>query len=191
MMEKAIKEVRLAEMRASEEDMTIEGYAAVFNEETDMGWCKEVIDARAFEECDMKDCCLNYNHGQSKAIARTRNGSLELFVDSIGLKIRAKIIDTTEGRDIFKSVKEGLLDKMSFAFTVKKQEWNYETDTRRITCIDKLYDVSIVDIPAYEGTSVFARSKEEYENEKAEYIKEKELRSLELEKEKVKLLLSL
>ena len=185
-MEKAIKEIRIAEMRALDsEDMIIEGYAAVFNQETDLGWCKEVIDIRAFEECDMKDCCLNYNHGQSKAIARTRNGSLELIVDSVGLKIRAKLIDTTEGVDIYKSVKAGLLDKMSFAFTVKEEKWDFETDTRTITNIDKLFDVSIVDIPAYEGTSVFARSKEEYEAEKRQYEK------IKLEKEKLKLLLSL
>jgi len=185
-MEKAIKEVRIAEMRALEsEEMIIEGYAAVFNQATDLGWCKEIIDARAFEQCDMKDCCLNYNHGQSKAIARTRNGSLELIVDSVGLKIRAKLIDTTEGIDIYKSVKAGLLDKMSFAFTVKEEKWDFETDTRTITNIDKLFDVSIVDIPAYEGTSVFARNKEEYEEEKRQYEQVK------LEKEKLKLLLSL
>ena len=185
-MEKAIKEIRFAEMRALDsEDMIIEGYAAVFNQATDLGWCKEMIDSKAFEECDMKDCCLNYNHGQSKAIARTRNGSLELLVDAVGLKIRAKLIDTTEGIDIYKSIKEGLLDKMSFAFTVREEKWDYETDTRTITNIDKLYDVSIVDIPAYEGTSVFARSKEEYEKEKEKYKK------LQLEKKKALALLSL
>ena len=146
-MNKAIKENRCIEMRAldNSEDMIIEGYAAVFNQETDLGWCKEVIDSRAFEECDMKDCCLNYNHGQSKTVARTRNNSLELLVDAIGLKIRAKLIDTTEGIDLYKSVKAGLLDKMSFAFTVREDEWDYETDTRRIKNIDKLFDVSIFD----------------------------------------------
>ena len=186
-MEKRIKENRFIEIRAVEdnEDMIIEGYAAVFNQETDLGWCKEVIDCKAFDETDMKDCCLNYNHGQSKAVARTRNNSLELLVDAVGLKIRAKLIDTTEGVDIYKSVKAGLLDKMSFAFTVKEDEWDYEKDIRRIKNIDKLYDVSIVDIPAYEGTSVFARSKEEYEEEKRKYEK------LKLEKKKALALLSL
>lgn len=185
-MEKAIKEIRLAEMRTLDnEDMIIEGYAAVFNQATDLGWCKEMIDSKAFEECDMKDCCLNYNHGQSKAIARTRNGSLELLVDAVGLKIRAKLIDTTEGIDLYKSIKAGLLDKMSFAFTVKEEKWDYETDTRTITNIDKLYDVSIVDIPAYEGTSVFARSESEYKKEKESYEK------LKLEKKKALALISL
>jgi len=180
-----MKEIRMLQMRAVEEDMTIEGYAAVFNQETNLSWCNEVIDSKAFDECDMKDCCLNYNHGQGKAIARVRNGSLQLIVDSVGLKIKAKIIDTTEGRDIYKSIKEGLLDKMSFAFTVKEEKWDYETDTRRIMNIDKLFDVSIVDIPAYEGTSVFARSKEEYQKEKEEYEK------LKLAKKKALALISL
>ena len=186
-MGKRIKENRCIEVRAidNSEDMIIEGYAAVFNQETDLGWCKDVIDSKAFDECDMKDCCLNYNHGQSKPVARTRNHTLELIVDAVGLKIRAKIIDTTEGIDLYKSVKEGLIDKMSFAFTVKEDEWDYDTDTRRIKNIDKLYDVSIVDIPAYEGTSVFARSKEEYEKEKQKYEK------LQLEKKKALALLSL
>ena len=59
-------------------------------------------------------------------------------------------------------VKSGLLDKMSFAFTVKDQEWDHEGDIPRryIKEIDRLYDVSIVDIPAYDSTSIFARSLE-------------------------------
>ena len=86
---------------------------------------------------------------------------------------------------MYKSVKAGLLDKMSFAFTVKEDEWDYETDTRRIKNIDKLYDVSIVDNPAYDGTSVFARNKEDYEKDKQQYEK------LKLEKKKALALLSL
>ncbi len=59
-------------------------------------------------------------------------------------------------------VGSGLLDKMSFAFTVKEQEWDHEGEVpkRIITKIDRLYDVSIVDIPAYEDTSIYARSLE-------------------------------
>ena len=74
---------------------------------------------------------------------------------------------------------------MSFAFSVRKQEWNYETDTRRITEISQLFDVSVVDIPAYDDTEIYARSKETYEEEKKIYQEYK------TEKEKLKLLLSL
>ncbi len=189
MMEKAIKEMRISELRALQEEkdeMIIEGYAAVFEEETDLGWCKEVISRDAFNDCNMSDCVLKYNHNDNCLIlARTRNKSLELIIDSKGLKIRAKLIDTTQNRDIYKMIQAGLLDKMSFAFSVRKQEWNYETDTRRITEIAQLFDVSVVDVPAYDGTEIYARSKEEYEKEKRKY------QELKNEKEKLKLLLSL
>lgn len=189
MMEKAIKEMRISELRAIQEEndeMIVEGYAAVFEKETDLGWYKEVIDREAFNNCDMSDCVLKYNHNDSCLIlARTRNKSLELTIDAVGLKIRAKLIDTTQNKDIYKMIKAGLLDKMSFAFSVRKQKWNYETDTRRITEISKLFDVSVVDVPAYDATEIYARNKETYEKEKQDYQKNK------LEKEKLKLLLSL
>lgn len=188
-MEKTKKETRFSELRALQEEsdeMVIEGYAAVFETETDLGWCKEIISRDAFNECNMSDCVLKYNHNDNCLIlARTRNKSLELLVDNKGLKIRAKLIDTTQNRDIYKMIKAGLLDKMSFAFSVRKQEWDYENDVRRITDISQLFDVSVVDVPAYEDTEIYARDKDGYEKEKNEYIKEK------TEKEKLKLLLSL
>lgn len=188
-MEKAIKEVRVKELRALEdEEMTVEGYAVVYDNVTDLGWCKEVIDRNAFNDCDMSDVCMKYNHLDNVLImARTRNKSLELINDEHGLKIRAKLIDTQNNKDIFKSIQAGLLDKMSFAFVVRKQEWDYEKDTRTILSIEKLFDVSVVDVPAYDNTEIYARNKEQYEEEKEKY----EARKLKLEKEKLALLLSL
>lgn len=189
--ELAMKEMRISELRALDiteenKDMIVEGYAAVFETETDLGWCKEVISRDAFNDCNMSDCVLKYNHNDNCLIlARTRNKSLELTVDNKGLKIKANLIDTTQNRDIYKMIKAGLLDKMSFAFSVRKQEWDYENDVRRITEISQLFDVSVVDVPAYETTEIYARSKEDYEKEKEQYRQEK------LEKEKLNLLLSL
>lgn len=189
--ELAKKEIRISELRTlentnNEGEMIVEGYAAVFETETDLGWCKEVISRDAFNNCNMSDCVLKYNHNDNCLIlARTRNKSLELTVDSKGLKIKANLIDTTQNRDIYKMIKAGLLDKMSFAFSVRKQEWDYENDVRRITEISQLFDVSVVDVPAYETTEIYARSKEDYEKEKKQYRQEK------LEKEKLNLLLSL
>ena len=190
-MEKRIKEIRLAEMRAidNEEKMIVEGYAATFDSVTDLGWTKEVIDRRAFDECDMTDVCMKYNHSDELLImARTRNGSLQLEVDDIGLKIRAELIDTTQNKDLYKMIRAGLLDKMSFAFTVSSEDVDYETNTRRITGIDKLYDVSVVDIPAYDTTEIYARNKEQFEEEKQKYETRKKL---EYEKKKALALLSL
>lgn len=181
------KETRISEIQAvSEEKMIIEGYAIKFNEQTLIGTeahgFKEIIAIDALTETNMKDVPLKYNHQDNfLVIARTRNKSLELEVDEVGLKIRAELLDTQSNQDIYKMVKSGLLDKMSFAFTVKNQSWD-RTGTipiRTIQKIDRLYDVSIVDIPAYEGTGVYARSLElldndtrELENLKHEYQKE-------------------
>lgn len=187
-----MKEIRMVEMRA-EDDMTVEGYAAVFDSVTDLGWMKEVIDRKAFDGADMSDIVMKYNHEDSVLpMARTRGGSLQFDVDDHGLKIRAKLPDTSVNRDIFTLIKEKVLSKMSFAFTVKTEEYDYETDTRRILAFDKIFDVSVVDVPAYESTEIYARSKEQYEEEKRKYEEQKEAhRRLELKKKKALAILSL
>ena len=141
-MEKRTREVRLREVRAAatDEDMSIEGYAVVFDEPTDLGYI-EVIEKGALDKCDMSDVCLKYNHESTTLImARTRNKSLQLSVDDHGLKINAKLIDTQSNRDIYKSIQAGLLDKMSFAFMVSDASWDTVDgrDVRRITGIEKL-----------------------------------------------------
>lgn len=160
------------------DDMIIEGYAVVFESPATHGFT-EIIDRNAFNECDMRDVPLKYNHSDNFLIlARTRNNSLELILDDKGLKIRATLIDTTNNRDIYKMIKAGLLDKMSFAFTVSDEEWDYETDTRRILRIDKLYDVSVVDTPFYDTTSIYARALSTLENGKRKLDNLKEQRQL-------------
>lgn len=147
-------------------EMIVEGYAVVFDSPATHGFT-EIIKKGAFDKCDMKDVPLKYNHDDSHLIlARTRNGSLKLEVDDKGLKIRAKLIDTTSNVDIYKSLKAGLLDKMSFAFTVSEEQWDVKTDTRIITGIDCLYDVSVVDTPFYDTTEIYARALNSLDSEK-------------------------
>ncbi|AUD64093.1 hypothetical protein BK010_10525 (plasmid) [Tenericutes bacterium MO-XQ] len=182
-----IKETRLADVTLHEEDdkMILEGYALVFNNETligdeEYGFLEE-IDSRALSETKMKDVPMKYNHMDSfLIIARTKNQSLSLTVDSIGLKVRAELLDTNTNQDIYKMVRSGLLDKMSFAFTVDEQVWNREgrIPKRTITKIERLYDVSVVDTPAYDATSIYARSLESMELElKAMELAEQEEQS--------------
>lgn len=187
------KEIRLADIRFEETDgkMILEGYAIVFEQETligdeDRGF-KEVISKTALSDTFMKDVPLKYNHMDSFLIlARTKNKSLTLSVDEFGLKVHAELIDTHSNEDVYKMVRSGLLDKMSFAFTVKKQSWDRSGSipVRRIESIDRLYDVSVVDTPAYEGTSIYSRSLDLVEaelkamdlamrDEKAKVIKQK------------------
>ena len=180
-----MKEIRLIEMRAAEQ-MIVEGYAVVFDQVTDLGWVKEVIDRNALDNADMSDIVMKYNHEDNiLPMARTRGGSLQFEVDDHGLKIRAKLPDTTQNRDIYTLIQDGVLSKMSFAFTVAREEMDFDTDTRRILEIDKLFDVSVVDVPAYEGTEIYARSKEDYEEEKRKYKK------LKLEKKKALAIINL
>lgn len=164
------KEMREVEFRATEDEgkMILEGYPVVFDEETligdkEWGWY-EVIDKKALDNADISDVPLKYNHGDAKGIlARTRNGSLKLTIDEKGLKMRAELIDTTDNIDIYKCVKSGLLDKMSFAFNVIDdvvEQKNGEIPKRIITKIGRLFDVAVVDLPAYDQTSIYARSKE-------------------------------
>lgn len=146
--------------------MVLEGYPITFNQETligdeEWGWI-ESIDPHAVDDADMKDTCLKYNHNDTSPImARTRNGSLKLTIDEKGVFMRAELIDTQSNKDFYKMVKAGLLDKMSFAFTVDGEEVDNRTSPikRIIKRIGKLFDVSVVDIPAYDSTSLIARSK--------------------------------
>jgi uncharacterized protein len=163
------KETRLADVKFEESagKMTLEGYAIVFNQETMIGTEEhgftEVIDRKALQETQMKDVPMKYNHMDSfLIIARTKNQSLTLNVDEIGLKVHAELLDTQSNQDIYKMVRSGLLDKMSFAFTVDEQVWNRDgkIPKRVITKIARLYDVSVVDTPAYDSTSIYARSLE-------------------------------
>ena len=171
------KEIRLAnisdfqiERREDEGKLIIEGYAAVYDSEVLIGdedWgFYERIEKGAFDKANMKDVPLKYNHSDDVPIlARTRNKSLVLTPDEKGLHVRAELLDTTDGVDMYKRIKAGLIDKMSFAFTVAKGGDEYKGESgksphRTIKQFERIYDVSVVDNPAYEDTSIYARSRE-------------------------------
>ena len=169
-------ETRMALLEPTNNDdenkQLVEGYAAVFNQRTLIweseysGWkYMEVIDRNAFVGADMKDTVFKYNHGDiAMILARANNNTLTMNTDDIGLRISADIIDTNNGTDVYKLIKRGDLNKMSFAFTVKNERSESDREnkiyTRTITAFDKIYDVAVVDFPAYDGTSIQARSKE-------------------------------
>ena len=190
-----MKEIRKLDMqfRAEETEdnkMEIKGYAAVFNSPETYGYT-EVIADTAFDDADMSDVVLRYNHNDSfMVLARTRNKSLDLNVDEKGLYMDARLQDDiTEHRNIFNAIKSGLIDKQSFAFVVEADDYDYDTDTRTITKIGKVYDVSVVDQPFYNATDVsVARSEnDEFMEKRNELRKEHELKE-ELEKRKQDLL---
>lgn len=178
--------------------MIIEGYAVLFDTPQTYQYgdttYTEQISRGALDNTDMKRTVLRYNHDDSvMALARVKNGSLVLSIDEVGLRVWAELLDTQTNRDLYKSIRNGLIDEMSFAFTVAKDgdKWTYEDDytkvTREITAIDTLYDVSVVDTGFYEKTSVYARALNHVDALKEEQNK----RALELEREKALILASL
>lgn len=152
------------------EELIIEGVPCVFNEETVLYrgkyWeFREKIDGGAFDEADMTDVIFNYNHG-GRVYARTRNKSLELkVVPNKQLEMKGILKKGDRGHEeIYSDIQSGLIDRMSFAFTVKESRIEEiessegpNIEIRTITKIDKLYDVSAVDIPAYDSTTISAR----------------------------------
>lgn len=151
-------------------DMIVEGYATTFEQPyllwKDAGFeIWEVIDRNSFAHADMRDVIMQYNH-EGRVFARGSNGTLAVGPDDVGLHTRARLSGTTLGREIYEEIDGGYSTKMSFGFTVEKDEQIREEDretgfikiTRRILSISKLYDVSVVSLPANDATSISARS---------------------------------
>jgi len=182
------REYRNFELRSKNENepddsMILEGRAVVFNspevmyEDENGIQYKEQVDREAFLGTKLDDVILNMNH-EGQALARTRNNTLQLELTEDGLNITADMSKSRASRDAYEAVQNGLLDKMSFAFTVARDFYDENTHTRTILEIDRLFDVSLVNFPAYEQTSVSARSyyeaKAEAEHRAAEAAKERE-----------------
>ncbi len=162
-------DIRAQKKEDEEDTMLIQGTPIVFEKETCLYKTKgfelhEIIDRNACDDADISDVILNINHC-GRVYARTRNDSLKLGIDEDGMQIEAIVKKNDDGRRaLYNDLSEGLLDRMSFAFKIKEKEETYIENADgndivvcRITKIEKIYDVSIVDIPAYDETSVSAR----------------------------------
>lgn len=143
----------------------LDGRAIVFDtptplyEDYDGTQYYEQIHHDALAGVDVSNVVLKYNHSEHvPPLSSTKAGTLDLKVDDQGVGITARMANTTQASDIHELVRTGHLDKMSFAFTVANDAYDSKTKTRTIFKFDKIYDVSIVDFPAYEQTSVSARS---------------------------------
>ena len=158
----------LAELLAPDEEKRVKGYATTFDQPYKLWgdasveiW--EVVDRNAFAKTDVSDVIMQFDH-QGRVFARTRNQTLALRSDEHGLLIDADLGGTEIGRELYEEIKGGYIDRMSFGFTVRGDEWENRTEdgveirTRRITDIGKLYDVSAVSIPANDSTSISVRS---------------------------------
>ena len=159
---RSLQDFALVPREEGSEEYRVKGTAVVFNTPTVLYECDgvkycEIIDRHAFDGCDLSDVIFNYNHG-GKVVARLRNKTLALHVTERGLEVEADLSGTQAGRELYEEIDGGYIDKMSFSFSVREAKYDSVTHTRTITRVKKLYDVSAVDIPAYEETSISARS---------------------------------
>ena len=139
----------------AQDAQTVEGYATTFGEpyllyeygfEDGTYRVMEQVDPHAFDNCDMNDVIMQYDH----------EGRVFVTADLSGTEI---------GRQLYTEIKGGYTDKMSFGFVVAEDkrevtrdlENHITTVNRTITKIKKLYDVSAVSLPANDATSISAR----------------------------------
>lgn len=158
-----------SEVRASPGEgggLRFSGYAARFNSPSeDLGGFIERIAPGAFAEAIRHDDVRAlFNHDPNYVLGRNTAGTLELREDDNGLQMDIDAPDMQWVRDLHENVKLGNINQCSFAFTVEADEWergkNGAPDVRTLKRV-RLYDVSIVTYPAYEATSVSARSYKE------------------------------
>lgn len=140
----------------------VEGFATTFNKpyllyELDGIKYYEEIDRHALDGADLSDVIMQYDH-QGKVLARLSNGTLGLEPTNNGLFIFADLSKSQAAKELHEEIRNGLITKMSWAFTVAEDKYNRETRTRTITKIKKVYDVSAVSIPANGDTEISARS---------------------------------
>lgn len=176
-----------------DESMKVSGYASTFNDpymlyQDDEVEVWEQIDANAFDDTDMEDVIMQYDH-QGRVFARIRNNTLEVTTDEKGLHVTADLSGTEIGRNLYQEIAGGYTDRMSFGFTVSGDTREIDNSgektivTRTITGVGKLYDVSAVSLPANPGTSINARFLDgAIEEARAERLAEQEL---ELERERL------
>lgn len=185
------RNTRAFEVRAKEDGKMVRGYATVFNEpyllwEWDGYRVFEQVDPHAFDECDMSDVIMQYDH-EGRVFARTTNNTLKLNPDNHGLLVDADLGGTAIGVQLYEEINGGYTTKMSFGFRVKEdkreivedKESGITTVTRTILKISKLYDVSAVSLPANDATEISSRSFSEgvITEIKQELLKAEELKS--------------
>lgn len=184
--------IRADEPEQENEAMAVTGYASTFDEpytlfEDDDWKFEEVIARGAFDDADMSDVIMQYDH-TGRVFARKSNNTLTVTPDEKGLLIEADLGGTELGRQLYEEIRGGYTDKMSFGFTVDGEEIaDYREDgqklhtVRTITSIRKLYDVSAVSIPANDATSISVRNLTDGEIERIQ-AERLEAEKLELER---------
>lgn len=169
--ERRYLEFEIRAEQTEERGSVITGQPIVFNQETDLGFCRETIDTGALDTTDLRDVRFLVGHDFSMVpLARSRNNNanstMQLMVNDEGMAIRVTLDTENNPRaaELYSAIKRGDITGMSFAFVVDKDSWDdLDTDSplRHIRSIGRVFEVSAVAFPAYEGTSIQAASEDQ------------------------------
>ena len=163
-------EIRAEETGSEERAGRLTGTPIVFNQVTDLGFIRQMIEPGALANTDLRDVRFLVGHDTSMIpLARSRNNNenstMQLSVNDNGMDIRVDldIENNPRAKELYSAVKRGDISGMSFMFTVDKDAWEdleSEQPLRRITSISRVFEVSAVTFPAYEGTNIQAASED-------------------------------
>lgn len=180
-IERCIRQADISIRSKEDGEFYVEGYASTFKpyvlfSEDGIDY-SEVIDRHAFDNTDMSDVVFRVDH-EGPVYARTSNGLIELSVDDNGLFSRTNLGMTEGAKEVWRNVEIGNYPKMSFAFTVDKDEYDKDTHTRTVLSVKKLFDISAVSFPANPDTSLDVATRDYFhgvmEMEKAERLRAEE-----------------
>lgn len=145
----------------------VEGYATTFDtpyllyEFEDGTKIYERIDAHALDGADMSDVIMQYDH-EGRVFARQSNKTLILQPDYKGLKVAADLGKTDLARGLYQDIEAGMINKMSWAFSVAEESYDRETHTRTILKT-RMY---ITPAPTH-GTSLSVKSADRQKHRRA------------------------
>lgn len=187
-------EMRVLNHEGDEKRYMVEGYASTFDKylllTIDGEDYFERIEPTAFDNADLSDVVFRVDH-EGRVYARSSAGSVEIWHDDKGLGQRTDLGRTQMARDLFADIEVGNYPQMSFAFVVADDGdyFDMATNTRVITKIDKVFDVSPVSFPANPNTSLSVSTRDYFngviEMKRAERL-EREKR--ETQKQKIRIL---
>lgn len=171
------------EARADEEKkLVLRGYPILFNTPTQIRnyfdeHYTEVIVPEAVEIEMFRDMYVLAQHDVSKVLGRS-GVNVRFEKDETGVFMELTMPNTQEARDIYNLVEAGIIDGMSFGFSIKADEYNKETNTRTITKFEELFEASIVTFPAYREACVVADVRAKKKVDEEEKAREEEERKL-------------
>ena len=195
-LEKRSYDFSIRAEETNENELILEGRPIIYDSETSLFWCREVIEKGALDDADLTDVRFMVNHDMDQIpLARSRNNNknstMQLMPDEEGLKIRVGLDgNNSDARNLYSSIQRGDVSGMSFQFSIEKETWeDLESDMplRRINKIGTVIEVSAVTFPAYPDTEIEARNKlalesarRELESKRGLLDSERKKRSLEV-----------